>query len=110
MVVTRQSAGLAVRWGPRFGIVLAVASFLIYAAAVFVLPQVRDNSYPCERSSIAAAVTNVLYRQRLGTVYWGVLDLYLKNVDAPLEQVLRDTPGLGRAHPKPPAGYLMKTT
>jgi hypothetical protein len=99
-----------VRWGPRFGIILAAASFLIYAATVFALPQVRDNSYPCERNSIAAAVTNVVYGQRLGTVYWGVLDLYLKNFDAPLEQLLRDTPGLGTTHPTPPAGYLMKTT
>ena len=110
VAVTDQSAGLAVRWRPRFGIILAVASFLIYAATVFALPQVRDNSYPCERSSIAAAVTNVVYGQRLGTVYWGLLDLYLKNFDVPLEQLLSDTPGLGSAHPTPPAGYLMKTT
>jgi hypothetical protein len=83
---------------------------LIYAATVVALPQVRDNSYPCERSSIAAAVTNVLYGQRVGTVYSGILDLYLKSFDVPLEKLLRDTPGIGSDHPTPPAGYLMKTT
>jgi hypothetical protein len=110
LVGVEKGSWLAVRWRSGAGWALPAATFLIYAAIVFALPQVGDNSYPCERSSIAAAVTNVVYGARLGTVYSGVLDQSLKAINAPVEQVMRDTPGLGDDRPAPPAGPLMETT
>ena len=96
---------VAARGHFRIGVILAIASFLIYAGTVFSLPQVRDNSCACERSSVAAAVTNLVYGSPLGAVSSNLFKQYLKGVvDTPLKQVLRDTPGLGTAHPTSPSG------
>jgi hypothetical protein len=91
------------------GIVLAVASFLIYATIIFSQPQVSDNTYPCERSSVAAAITNVVYGKPVGTVYKGVLDRFLETFNTPLAQVLRGTREASAPLPLP-SGELLKTT
>lgn len=67
---------------------LAIASFLIYAAAIFVLPQIRDSRFCCEQSSFAAAVSNIVYRSPIGGMYTGVFDMFMKHFSEPLPQAL----------------------
>jgi hypothetical protein len=97
-------------WRRRAAIALALASFLIYGATVFALPQIRSGFYCCEQSSLAAAVSNVVYGSRLGELYTGLFDYFIQHIDEPLEETLHHLPGLGGGHPTPPPGHLMKTT
>jgi hypothetical protein len=92
------------------GVALAVLSFMVYAGTVFVLPQVRDARYCCEQSSVAAAISNAIYRAPLGTLYSGVFDYFIERFSEPLEQALEEAqvPGVGLA--ATPAGELFKTT
>ena len=97
------------RW-LSFGYILALLSFLIYIGTVFVLPQVRNSRYCCEQSSVAAAISNVKYGARLGTLYSGVFDYLIERFDKPLDEALAEaqTPGIGL--PAKPAWGLFKTT
>jgi hypothetical protein len=85
-------------------IVLPVLSFIIYVGALFSLPQTRDAPFSIERSSVASAVSNVVYGAPFGTLYSGVLEHFLLHVDAPLQKVF-DEMALGEARP----GYIMRT-
>jgi hypothetical protein len=90
---------------PRIEIVLAALSFLIYSATVFVLPQNRVAVLNVERSSVAAAVSNVVYHARFGRIYSDVLDQFLATAGAPLQPVLDHV-----AQTNGPHGTLLKTT
>ena len=59
------------------GLAAAVISFVLYAATLFALPQMRDVSLCCELSSLAAAVSNIVYKAPLGAVYSEVLQGFL---------------------------------
>ena len=52
---------------------LAALSFFIYACAALIVSKDQRNDFIPERSSIAAAVSNVAYRAPLGKVYSAVL-------------------------------------
>jgi hypothetical protein len=71
-------------WIPLGTIVL---SFFIYAAAVLIIHAQQRNYFTAERSSIAAAVSNLFYRAPLGKVYTGVLAQFL-NFKVPLDESL----------------------
>jgi hypothetical protein len=62
-------------------VALGVISFVIYASALFALPQMRDVAFCCEQSSLAAAVSRVVYRTRLGALYSGVLQRLLPDIE-----------------------------
>ena len=68
------------------GPALAVVSYLIYAYLALTLPQVVDNPFICERSSLAAAVSNVTFGMRVGTLDSEVMAYYLKTLDEPLRE------------------------
>jgi hypothetical protein len=89
---------------------LIAFSFIIYACTVFTLPQVQNSRYCCEQSSVAAAISNVKYGARVGTLYSGVFDYLVDRLDKPLEDALAEarTPGIGL--PAAPPGELFKTT
>ena len=94
-----------------FAVALAGLSFVIYGSTIFTLPQVRSARYCCEQSSVAVAVSNVMYHSPLGTLYSGVFEYFYAHLDdEPLEQTLREarTPAIGLP-PKPP-GELDETT
>jgi hypothetical protein len=86
---------------------LAVASFLIYAASIFALPQVRDSRYCCEQSSFAAAVSHIVYGSRVGSMYTGVFDLFMTHFAEPLPQTLKE---ILAELPAQPPGRLSQTT
>lgn len=92
------------------GIALAASSFLIYACTVFVLPQVREARYCCEQSNFAAGVSNVIYRARLGSLYSGVFDLFIKHFDEPLAQALEEARRPDTGLPVTPPGTWIPTT
>jgi hypothetical protein len=77
---------------PAIGITVAALSFLIYACTVFSLPQQRDNTFNVERTSVAAAVSNIVYGARLGMVYSGALEGFFATIERPLRQVLDEWP------------------
>jgi len=97
------------RW-LSFGYGLVLLSFVVYVSTVFALPQVRNPRYCCEQSSIAAAISNVTYGARLGTLFSGVFDYLVDRADKPLEDALQEakTPGIGL--PASPPGELFNTT
>ncbi len=93
-----------------FGAVLAILSFVIYTSTLFVLPQVRNSLYCCEQNSVAAAISNVKYGARLGSLYSGVYDYLIQQFDKPLEEALRDAQSPEVGLPAAPPGELFKTT
>ena len=100
-------AASASRW--RFlPFALAALSFAIYSCTIFSLPQVRDSRYCCEQSSVAAAVSKLKYRARLGRLYSGVFDYFIAHFDEPLEQTLRQAQKPGGLPANP--GELYQTT
>jgi hypothetical protein len=106
VVLDAETPPIAIRRS-QVGVVLAVASFLIYAATVFALPQVRDSRYCCEQSSFAAAVSNIVYGSRVGSMYMGVFDLFTRHSTEPLPQALKE---IGAELPAQPPGKLSPTT
>jgi hypothetical protein len=78
--------------GSRIGIILAALSFLIYVCTVFSLPQQSDNPFNVERTSLAAAVSNIVYRARLGRLYSGALEGFFATIERPLRQVFDEWP------------------
>ena len=89
---------------------LAILSFVIYTSTLFVLPQVRNSLYCCEQNSVAAAISNVQYGARLGSLYSGVYDYLIQRFDKPLEEALRDARSPEVGLPAAPLGELFKTT
>jgi hypothetical protein len=77
---------------PGIGIMLAALSFLIYVCTVLSLPQQRDNPFNVERTSLTAAVSNIVYRARLGRIYSGALERFFATIERPLQQVLDEWP------------------
>jgi len=71
----------------RVRLVLTLLSFCIYAVVLFSLSQDRDAAFAVDRSSVAAAVSNIAYGAPFGTVHSGVLEHFLRHVEAPLQEV-----------------------
>lgn len=92
------------------GVLLAVLSFLIYAGTLFTLPQVQYSRHCCEQSSFAAAVSNVIYRTRLGSYYSGVFDYFIKYFEDPLSQTLAKAQAPNGGLPAKPPGAWIPTT
>lgn len=70
------------RGGQRLGLATLAAAaiaFIIYAALVREIHPTQDNAFIPERSSLAAAVSNVVYGAPLGTVYTGVLTRFFED-------------------------------
>jgi len=80
----------------RARMIAAAASFIIYASAVMVLQQYRDNFFYCERVGLAAGVSYVVYRAPLGEVYPAV-EAQLLDFGALAELVLDKAIRLGSA-------------
>jgi hypothetical protein len=76
----------------NIGIILAALSFLIYVCTIVSLPQQRDNPFGVERTSLAAAVSNIVYKARLGRLYSGALEGFFATTERPLQQVLDEWP------------------
>ncbi len=72
----RLSALLSNRWFPCASAVLAV---LIFAAAVLILHRQQHNYFNIERSSLAAASSNVYAGAPFGEVYTGILARFLES-------------------------------
>src|SRR5262245_18481088 len=66
---------------------LVGASFFIYATAILILHEAQRNDFVPERSSIAAAVSNLVYGAPMGTVYSGVVGRLLE-MSVPLDRTL----------------------
>ena len=92
------------------GHAIALLSLLIYAGSIFALPQVQQARYCCEQSSVAAAISNVKYGTRLGTVYAEVFNYLVIQMDKPLERALADAQTPGTGLPARPSGELFQTT
>src|SRR5262249_48665864 len=75
-----------------------------YAGVLFSLPQTRVAAFAVDRSSVAAAVSNIVYGTRFGAVHSGVLEHLLRQVDAPLQEVFdRISPD------ETPSGHIITT-
>jgi hypothetical protein len=85
----------AVSAGPRIRLLLAVASFIIYATVVLVLHQDRSNQFLAEREAFAVAVSSALYHAPLGTAYSGV-SIAVRDLNTPLETALEQATKEGR--------------
>ena len=72
------------------GAICAIISFVIYIGAIFSLPQVKNARYCCEPSSLAAAISNVIYGAPLGSLYSGVLEYLIMHLEEPLNQTLEN--------------------
>lgn len=66
---------------------LAALSFFIYACVALIVAKDQRNDFIPERSSIAAAVSNVAYRAPLGKVYSAVLEQFL-DFKMPMDKTL----------------------
>ena len=103
-------------WRVRFGLLLATASFLIYAGITFTLPQVKMAPYCCEQSSVASAVSDVIYGARIGSLYSGLFNYFADHWQEPLQRALDGFPGtpLGALQPTIEdgngVGYLLIAT
>src|SRR5262249_33595849 len=62
-------------------------SFFIYGCAALIVSKNQQNDFIPERSSIAAAVSNVAYRAPLGKVYSAVLEQFL-DFKIPMDKTL----------------------
>jgi hypothetical protein len=87
-----QRSHMGIIKGSTIVIILAALSFLIYVCTVFALPQQRDNPFNVERTSLAAAVSNIVYTARLGRIYSGALEGFFATIERPLRQVLDEWP------------------
>lgn len=71
----------------RIAVAMVVVSFFIYATGVLMVHRDQKNLFFPERSSIAAAVSDVVYGAPLGKVYSGLLEKLL-TFDLPMDQTL----------------------
>src|SRR5580700_722066 len=91
-------------------VALAVLAFVIYACAVFSLPQVRNTLACCESSGIAAAISNIKYGTPLGSLYSGTFSYFNDRIYEPLAQALEQAQIPGAGLPATPSGTLYTTT
>jgi hypothetical protein len=103
-------AGYQARRNSRPAVALAVLAFVIYACTVFVLPQVRNSPFYCERSGVAAAISNIMYGTPLGSLYSGTFSYFTDRLDEPLWQTLEQAQTPGAGLPATPSGTLHATT
>src|ERR1700730_6556758 len=82
------AAGNQARRDSILVVALALLAFVIYACAVFAIPQVRNTLACCESSGIAAAISNIKYDTPLGSLYSGVFNYFDGRIQEPLSQVL----------------------
>jgi hypothetical protein len=102
----------------RVGLVLTLLSFCIYAVVLFSLAQNRDAAFVADRSSVAAAVSNIVYGAQFGTVHSGVLEHFLRRVDAPMQEVFDEIasgeasvgPVMPTIHDGNGSGYILFAT
>jgi hypothetical protein len=78
----------------RLRMLVAVASFIIFASAVLALQQHRESFFYCERVGLAAAISNVVYQAPFGTVYPAV-ETQLLDTRAPASPVFDKAKQLG---------------
>src|ERR1700674_4247309 len=76
--------------GAHLRILLAIASFVIYASAVLALHPDRNNGFVAEREAFAAAVSTTVYQAPLGTIYSG-LAKRVRDSNTPLITALEQT-------------------
>jgi hypothetical protein len=86
----RQVRGAARGGEARIKIVLAIASFVIYASAVLALQQHQNMPFRAEREAFAAAVSTIVYGAPLGTMYLGV-SARIRDSNTPLKTALKQT-------------------
>jgi hypothetical protein len=72
----------------RIRVLLAFASFLIYATAVLALHEDRDNPLLAEREAFATAASTAVYHAPLGTAYSGV-SASVRDFKTPLRTALK---------------------
>jgi hypothetical protein len=89
---------------------LAVLAFAIYACTVLTLPQVRNSLYLCERSGVAAAISNIMYGTPPGSLYSGTFGYFTDRIDEPLRKTLEQSQIPGTGLPATPSGTLYATT
>ena len=78
---------------------LAIASFIIYAAAVMVLREHRYSHYISDKFTVAAAVSNLVYGAPIATIYSGLLQPFMYKplpIQQALEATARGGTGTGR--------------
>jgi len=92
----------------RVGLVAAAISFVLCAGTLFALPQMRDIPLCCELSSLAAAISNVVYKAPLGTAYSEVLQGFLPDNAGNWASLLQTLSKTRWAGVEP--GGLLKTT
>jgi hypothetical protein len=103
-------AGYQARRNSRLAVALAVLAFMIYACTVFVLPQVRNSPAFCERSGVAAAISNIMYGTPLGSLYSGTFSYFNDRLDEPLSQTLAQAQLPGAGLSATPSGTFYATT
>ena len=69
---------------------LAIASFIIFAAAVMVLREHRYSHYISDKFTVAAAVSNLVYGAPIATIYAGLLQPFMYK-PLPIQQALEVT-------------------
>jgi hypothetical protein len=110
MSTTDGVAGNQARRNSILVVALAVLAFVVYACAVFSLPQVRNTLACCESSGIAAAISNIKYGTPLGSLYSGVFSYFDDRIQEPLSQTLEQAQRPGAGLPATPSGALYVTT
>jgi hypothetical protein len=73
------------RGAAALAVVLAMASFAIYAAAALLVYQDRPSQHYIERYCLAAAVSSAVYGAPVGAIYSGVLAALIDDTKAPIE-------------------------
>jgi len=107
---TNGSSGNQAGRDSRYVVALAVLAFVIYACTVFILPQVRNSPAFCERSGVAAAMSNILYGTPIGSVHSGTYAFFMDRIDQPLWQTLEQAQAPGTGLPATPSGTFYATT
>src|ERR1700683_219639 len=110
MSTTDGVAGNQARRNSILVVALAVLAFVIYACAVFSLPQVRNTLACCESSGIAAAISNIKYGAPLGSLYSGVFSYFDDRIQEPLSLALQQARRPETGLPATPPGALYATT
>jgi hypothetical protein len=103
-------AGNRARRSSILAVAPALLAFAIYACTVFTLPQVRNSPSCCELSGVAAAISNIMYRTPLGSLYSGTFSYLAERMYEPLSQTLEQAQIPGAGLSATPPGTLYTTT
>ena len=103
-------AGHQARRSSKRVVALAVLAFVIYACTVFILPQVRNSPFYCERSGVAAAISSIMYGTPLGSLYSGTFSYFNDRLEEPLWRTLEQAQTPGTGLPATPSGTWHATT